>query len=72
MHMIVDNIEVFLRYGPIGVLALYIILDYFKSRAQMRLEVDHIAVMKELSFLLQELMHRLGNLEAKTSNEDKK
>lgn len=56
MDGIIKNIEVFLQYGPIGILALYMIITYFKERGYMKIMMDNILVMNEMKMLLQELV----------------
>jgi len=62
MKMIIEHIEVFLKYGPLGVLTLVLILDYLKSRQQLKIQIDNVIVMQELKFLVQELILRLGGV----------
>jgi len=56
MIKIVESIEIFIKYGPIGIIALMLILNYFERKSFMKVTIDSLALMNELKILLQEFL----------------
>ena len=56
MDYVIKNIEIFLQYGPIGLLALYMIITFFERRSYLKVMLDSILVMNEIKMLLQEMV----------------
>jgi len=63
LSQLVGSIEVFLKYGPWGIVALMLILNYMERRQHLKVVVDNIVILSELKILLQGLIWRINGKE---------
>jgi len=60
LNSIVNSIEVFLKYGPWGIVALMLLLNYMERRQNLKVVIDNVIILNELKVLLQGLVWRLN------------